>query len=268
MTERLNKVRKLHLETKNEIQKESNTGLAKRLLVDRISIARIGKHYDDRNREDLSIESVLISYLARKVYINEMYLRGRFYSDELYQKEVLFTNGLWEIFCMDYFGEYIPQLPVPETYDELQNIFDNKEEHINFNIYQSVREAITYNKLVDSNICIRHKEFNKMCYLKHNYAITLYKCLIQNPKTKKRRAEPAIKLFKISVGFYKYEYLKAAEPYQHFWKERAYLTLLKAIALFERNYISRFRYAVMNEMPELPPKWIPIDGFEWNIKRK
>ena len=79
----------LHESTRTAIHSIGNVGLSKRLYVRTYEINRIGKNYDDINRDDVSTEMVLKAYLARKIFINEKYRRGRFLIDEVYELSLI-----------------------------------------------------------------------------------------------------------------------------------------------------------------------------------
>ena len=254
----------LHESTRTEIHSIGNVGLSKRMYVRTYEINRIGKNYDDINRNDVSTEMVLKAYLARKVFINEKHLRGRFLVDEIYDAEVAFTNGLWRIFCMEVFGEMMPELPVPTTYNELQHIFDNKAAYMDFEIYKTVKEAVIHNQIVDSKLCVSIRDFDLFCSLP---GIPGWTSVQHGAMLVDGRTEAPQRLIQASLGMYKYDYLNCPEPYENFWKERAMQSLQKAVAILSRRYILKFRNATMYDLTPLPEQFVPTTSFHWNIKR-
>lgn len=259
-----NMLAELHESTKTELQQDGNIGLTKRMYVRAYEINRIGKNYDNINRDDVSTEMVLKSYLARKIFINEKYLRGRFMVQEWYDKEVQFTTGLWNIFCTEVFGELLPELPVPTTYNELQHIFDNDLLHLNFELYKTVKEAVIHNQIVESNMCSTMRDFDRFCSLP---GLPGWTSVQHGAMLVDGRTEAPQRLLQASMGMFRYDYLGCPEPYQYFWKERANAALKKAIAILQNSYIVKFRNATMYDMIQLPEKFESIDTFHWNIKR-
>lgn len=254
----------LHESTKTELHQTGNVGLSKRLYVRTYEINRIGKNYDTINRNDVSTEMVLKAYLARKVYINEKYLRGRFLIDEIYEAEVAFTKGLWKIFCIEVFGVMMPELPVPTTYNELQTIFDNKPAYMDFNLYTTVKEAVIHNQIVDSEQCVSIRDFDLFCSLP---GIPGWTSVQHGASLVDGRTEAPQRLLQASLGMYKYDYLSCPEPYVNFWKERAMQAMQKAVAILQNTYILKFRNATMYDLSPVPERFIPVSSFHWNIKR-
>ncbi|AQW88859.1 hypothetical protein pEaSNUABM50_00330 [Erwinia phage pEa_SNUABM_50] len=254
----------LHESTKTSIQQYGNVGLSKRLYVRTYEINRIGKNYDEVNRNDVSTEMVLKAYLARKVYINEKYLRGRFLIDEFYEQEVEFTEGLWRIFSMEVFGELLPELPVPTTYKELQHIFDHSDMYKEFNLYTTVKEAVIHNQIADSDKCVSIRDFDLFCSLP---GIPGWTSVQHGASLVDGRTEAPQRLLQACMGMYRYDYLKCPEPYENFWKERAEAAMKKAVAILERTYIIKFRNATMYGMTPVPERFDPVTSFHWNIKR-
>lgn len=254
----------LHESTKIEIHQSGNVGLSKRMYVRTYEINRIGKNYDNINRDDISTEMVLKTYLARKVFVNEKYLRGRYLFDELYMAECAFTQGLWNIFCVEVFGEILPEPPVPTTYNELKQIFDNKNVYLDFQLYTTVKEAVIHNQILDSKYCVSIRDFDLFCSLP---GIPGWTSVQHGASLIDGRTEAPQRLLQASMGMYKYDYLSCPEPYENFWKERAIKALQKAVAILENTYILKFRNATMYDMSPVPERFIPIDEFEWNIKR-
>ena len=261
----LNKLLALHEETKNELQSSGRVGLSKRMFLRTYEINRIGKNYDDVNRLDVGTEMILKSYLARKVFINEKRLRGKYYIDEFYELEVQFTNALWEIFCVEVYGVSMPELPVPTTYNELENIFRNDTLYLDFSLHKTVKEAVIHNQIKGSKQCSTMKEFDLFCSLPGAPGWTAFQngAILAEPG----RTEPPQRLLQAALGMYKLEYLKTPEPYPHFWKERAAMCMKKAVTVLKDAYIVRFRNGTMYDMPFLPEKFTSTRTFEWNVKR-
>lgn len=256
----------LHEGTKLPRQRSGRRGVAFRMFVRPYEINRIGRNYDEINRNDVCTEMVLKSYLARKVYYNEKRIRDKYkLHTEEWDAEDKFTYGLWTIFCAEVFGESFPELPVPTTYDELQVLFDNKELHeMNFNLYKTVKEAITHNQLNDSGYCTSFMDFDLFCSLPGEVGWTSPQ---ENARRVDGRLEAPQRLFQVSAGMFKYEYINCPEPYKNFWKERAYGALKKAIVYFKSSYILRFRNATMYEMYPVPIRFEPVESFTWNLNR-
>ena len=254
----------LHESTRTPLHSIGNVGLSKRLYVRTYEINRIGKNYDNINRNDVSTEMILKAYLARKVFINEKKLRGRFIIDELYDAEVDFTKGLWKIFCVEVFGTIMPELPVPTTYNELQHIFDNKNVYMDFDLYTTVKEAVIHNQIAESKMCVSIRDFDLFCSLP---GIPGWTSVQHGASLIDGRNEAPQRLLQASLGMYKYEYLACPEPYANFWKERAMQCLHKAIAILEKTYILKFRNATMYDLTPAPERFTPIASFQWNIKR-
>ena len=260
----LNLLIALHESTKTPLQQSSNIGLSKRMFVRPYEINRIGKNYDDINRSDVSTEMILVSYLARKVFINEKYLRGRYLIDELYQKEIEFTRGLWRIFCVEVFGEVKPELPVPTTYSELENIFMNSSHHKDFSLYNTAREAVLHNQIQGSDECKSIRDFDLFCSLP---GIPGWTSVQHGASLVDGREEAPQRLLQVCMGMFKYDHLKVPEPYPNFWKERAMQALMKAICLYENAYIVKFRNGTMYDQATLPLRFVPVKEFNWNVKR-
>lgn len=261
----LNQLIALHERTKNEFQSFGRTGLSKRMYLRNYEISRIGKNYDDINREDVGTEMILKSYLARKVFINEKKLRGKYYLDEFYDLEVQFTNGLWKIFCIEVYGEYMPELPVPTTYQELEKIFRQDVLHMKFSLHKTVKEAVIHNQIKDSKYCQSMKSFDLFCSLPGEPGWTAFQngAILAEPG----RTEPPQRLLQAALGMYKLEYLGAPEPYKNFWKERATMAMNKALVVLKKTYIVRFRNGTMYDLPFTPERFEPVSTFEWNVKR-
>lgn len=254
----------LHESTKTPLHQFGNVGLSKRLYVRTYEINRIGKNYDDINRNDVSTELILKSYLARKVYINERFLRGRFLINEIYEMENQFTYGLWKIFCMEVFGELMPELPVPTTYKELQTIFDHSDINKEFELYTTVKEAVIHNQIVDSSVCVSIRDFDLFCSLP---GIPGWTSVQHGASLVDGRTEAPQRLIQACMGMFRYDFMNAPEPYPNFWKERATAALKKAVAVLEKSYIIKFRNGTMYGMTPVPERFEPITSFHWNIKR-
>lgn len=261
----LNSLIALHERTKNEFQSPGRVGLSKRMFLRTYEINRIGKNYDDINRRDVGTEMILKTYLARKVFINEKKLRGKYFIDEYYDLEVKFTSGLWDIFCLEVFGEYMPELLVPTTYSELEKLFRNDVHHMKFSLHKTVKEAVIHNQIKDSKYCQSMKSFDLFCSLPGEPGWTAFQngAILSEPG----RVEPPQRLIQAALGMFKLEYLGAPEPYKNFWKERAAMALNKAIVVLQNSYIVRFRNGTMYDLPYLPLRFEPVSTFEWNIKR-
>lgn len=254
----------LHESTLTPLHKHGNVGLSKRMYVRTYEINRIGKHYDNISRNDISTDMVLKTYLARKVFINEKYLRGRYLIDEIYQKELEFTHGLWKIFCVEVFGELYPELPVPTTYTELEYIFNNDDLYLDFSLYKTVKEAVIHNQIMESKYCVSMRDFDLFCSLP---GIPGWTSVQHGAIMADGRTEAPQRLVQACMGMYKYDYLKCPEPYENFWKERASASLQKAIAILKKTYIIRFRNATMYELTPLPESFVSVSDFKWNVKR-
>lgn len=261
----LNQLLSLHERTKNETQGSGRRGLSKRLFVRPYEINRIGRNYDNINRSDVSTDMILKSYLARKIFINEKNLRGKYYIQEFYDLEVKFTEGLWKIFSFAVFDELVPELPVPTTYDELEKIFMNKKYHMDFSIHGTVKEAVFHNQMKGSKYCKSFRDFDLFCSLPGETGWTAYQngAILAEPG----RNEPPQRLLQVALGFYKLEHLGAPEPYKNFWKERATMAIKKAVVLLENNYVVKFRNGTMYDLPYEPEKFESIKTFNWNKKR-
>lgn len=256
----LNSLLALHESTKNHNQSHGRVGLSKRMYVRTYEINRIGKYYDDENRRDVGTEMILKTYLARKVYINEKYIRGKYYVDEYYQNELKFTNGLWKIFCVEVFGEYLPELPVPMTYSELDGLFRNDSVHLNFSLHKTVKEAVIHNQIHGDKYCQSMKSFDLFCSLP---GIPGWTALQQGAILSDGRVEAPQRLIQTSLGMYKLEHLGCTEPYKNFWKERATQALKKALVVLKKSYIVKFRNAAAYDEPFLPEKFESVKTFDW-----
>lgn len=260
----LNLLKALHESTRTELQQSGNIGLTKRMYCRAYEINRIGKKYDDRNRLDISTEFILTSYLARKVFINEKNIRHRYFDDEEYQLEIQFTKGLWRIYSTEVFNEYLPELPVPSTYNELESTFMNRKNNLSFSLYKTVKSAVINSTLTDSKYCTSIKDFDLFCCLP---GIPGWTSVQHGASLVDGRREAPQRLFQASMGMYRYDYLNANEPYKNFWKKEAQLALTKAITIWENAYITKFRNATMYDLTPLPERFIPVTEFNWNIKR-
>ncbi|EON7974219.1 hypothetical protein HI146_RS29560, partial [Escherichia coli] len=71
----LNMLKSLHETTKlhqdEKYRRSLTKDLACRMYMRRFEISRIGKGWDDVNREDIDPDAIFKAYMARKVFINE-----------------------------------------------------------------------------------------------------------------------------------------------------------------------------------------------------
>lgn len=260
----LNLIKELHENTRSELQSHSNIGLTKRMYCRAFEINRIGKSYDNSARQDISTEFILTSYLARTVFINEKYLRSRYFYDDEYQNELKFTKGLWKIFSTEVFNEVLPELPVPKTYNELESIFMSRSRNMKFNLYNTVKSAVIHSTITDSKHCSTMKDFDLFCCLP---GIPGWTSVQHGASLSDGRREAPQRLLQCSMGMFRYDHLNANEPYKNFWKEQANLALTKAITIWEDSYITKFRNASMYDLTPLPERFTPVGEFKWNIKR-
>lgn len=255
----------LHEGTKLDSQSSGRNGLSKRLFLRTFEINRIGRYYDNIKRDDVTPELVLKSYLARKVYFNEKMIRDTYQLDtERFELENRFTAGLWRIYCAEIYGKAMPELPVPDSYSELQSIFDNSKFHMNFDLYKTVKDAVIHNQIVESSMCQSMREFDLFCSLPGD---TGWTSVQHGAMLVDGRDEAPHRLLQVALGMFRYEHLGCPEPYKNFWKERAYMAIKKAIALLEKSYIIKFRNATMYEQFPLPLRFEPVETFVWNINR-
>jgi hypothetical protein len=261
----LNRLIALHERTKHELQSSGRVGLSKRMFLRTYEINRIGKNYDDINRRDVGTEMILKSYLARKVFINEKNLRGKYYIIDDYELEQKFTAGLWDIFCVEVFGEYLPELPVPTTYAELDRLFRDDVLHMSFSLHKAVKEAVIHSQIQESQYCQSMKSFDLFCSLPGAPGWTAFQngAILAEPG----RVEAPQRLLQAALGMYRFDHLGAPEPYKHFWKERATMAMKKAIVVLQNSYIVKFRNGAMYDLPFLPERFEPVSTFKWNIKR-
>lgn len=260
----LNLLLALHEGTKLESQSSGRNGLSKRMFVRTYEINRIGRFYDDVKRDDVHIDLVLKTYLARKVYFNEKKARDKYQLDNRYELEERFTAGLWRIYCAEVYGEPMPELPLPDSYSELQRIFDYPQQYLDFDLYDTVKAAVIHNQIVESEFCKSMRDFDAFCSLPGDVGWTSVQ---HGAMLVDGRDEAPVRLLQVALGMFRYEYLGCPEPYKNFWKERAYLAMNKAVALLESTYILRFRNATMYEIYPMPSRFTPVDSFVWNIKR-
>ena len=256
----------LHESTKTILHKDGKHGLALRMLLHPFEITRIGNSYDNRARDDVRTILVLKSYLARKVYINEENLRGRYLFDEFYQAELKFTYGLWKIFCIEIFGDIQPELPLPETYDELEELFYNPEIYQEFSLFETLQSAVLHNQIVESGTCMSLADFDLDCSLPcsdDSWTRTQYYASLTDG-----RNEAPERLLQAAMGMYKYDYKKVPEPYEHFWKSSAYKAMQKAVSLLKDAYIVKFRNAYMYSLKPVPTKYPSTKTFIWNVKKR
>ena len=261
----LNDLLALHEVTKCSNQKSGRNGLSKRLYVRTYEINRIGRYYDEITRDDVGTEMILKSYLARKIYINEKNIRNKFFFEqEDYEREVEFTKGLWKIFCIEVFGTYMPELPVPETYAELDRLFRNDALYLDFSLYKTVKESVIHNQIKDSKHFQTIKDFDLFCSLP---GIPGWTAQQHGAMLADGRVEAPQRLIQCALCMFKLEYIGCSEPYQYFWKERANAAMNKALVVLRKSYIVKFRNATMYDMPILPERFEPVKTFVWNKKR-
>ncbi|EJR1979030.1 hypothetical protein N0S44_000180 [Escherichia coli] len=259
----LNMLKSLHETTKlhqdEKYRRSLTKDLACRMYMRRFEISRIGKGWDDVNREDIDPDAIFKAYMARKVFINEK----TFYIDSDRELENKFTKGLWKIWCVEVFGEVLPEPPVPETYKDLKSIFDNEHIHSNFSLYDTVSEAVFYgelhghNKYFDSMV-----SFDLFCHLP---GVSSWTCDQHRASKIDKRKFSAQRFMQVAMSMYKLDYLGCPEPYKHFWKERAQKCLNYCIIRLMNTYILKFRNATVYDMPEPPKneKYPPVKTFVW-----
>lgn len=259
----LNMLISLHENTKliqdEKYQRSVTKDLACRMYMRRFEISRIGKKWDSLNRNDVDPDAILKAYLARKVFINEK----RFYIQEEYDREVKFTFGLWKIWCMEVFGELMPELPVPESYKELKVLFDNEHLYSNYNLYDTINRAIFHGKLHGHNKYFKNMvEFDLFCCLPGEYSWTSDQTRASKVDGRKLSAQRCIQ---VAIGMYKLDHLQCPEPQNYFWRENAEKCLKYSIVRLMDTYILKFRNATVYDMPEPPKneKYPPVKGFVW-----
>lgn len=237
-----------------------------RMYMYTYEINRIGrvypceKHIPDL-RNDMTLVSILYTYIARKVFINEKLI----YNPEERAMEEEFTTGLWNILCYELLEVKLPELNFPTTYDELQEIFDNREYYKTVVPYNIVNEAIVHSNLVDSKYCRSMVDFDLHCSLPGDgsYTSDQHRAALCDG-----RSPVGIRLVQMAIGFYLYDMEGAPEPYQHFWKSKAELLLKTGLCLLEKSIILKFRNATSFE--ENPNAWgfHKIENFIWNPKNR
>lgn len=262
-------VQSLHQSTKIDqfrIHKGTmNVDIARRMYLRRFEISRIGKNWDDEKRSDLETDTILKSYLARKVYIQEK----RIYLDTDRTCEEDFSTGLWKIWSTEVFGTVMPELNVPSTFKELQDILDNKEVHLQFSLYDTIKKALMHSTFHGYNGFFKNMtEFDLFCSLPGDSSWTSSQ--YRAAKVDKRKFNPE-KFVQASIGMFKLDYLNCQEPYPHFWKQKAQECLNYAICRYEKDYELKFRNATVYDNPELIPKsekYPPTKPVVEYIKRK
>lgn len=259
----LNMLIALHESTKliqdEKFKRSVTKDLACRMYMRRFEISRIGKSWDSLNRNDVDPDAILKAYLARKVFINEK----RFYIDEELDREVKFTQGLWKIWCNEVLGEYIPELPVPESYKELKKLFDSEHLYGDYNLYKTVNAAINHGKLNGHNKYFKTMtEFDLFCSLPGDNSWTSDQYRASKVDGRKLSAQRCLQA---AIGMYKLDYLQCSEPHKYFWRENAERCLKYVVIRLMDTYILKFRNATVYDMPEPPKneKYPPVKGFVW-----
>lgn len=259
----LNMLKALHVSTKlhedDKYRRSVTKDLACRMYMRRFEISRIGKGWDDINRNDIDPDAIFKAYMARKVFINEK----TFYIDSDRELEVKFTKGLWKIWCIETFGEVLPEPPVPETYKDLKKLFDNGVIHLNYSLYDTVQEVLFYGELHGHNKYFKNMtEFDLFCHLPGEQSWTSDQYRASRVDKRKFSAQ---RFMQVAMSMYKLDYLSCPEPYKHFWKEKAQKCLNYAIIRLMESYILKFRNATVYDMPEPPKneKYPPVKGFVW-----
>lgn len=254
-------VQELHRFTMNEwAHTDNNSGIAKRLYIRPLELDRLGKPDETYIRTDIQSSAILRSYLARKIFINEKYIRGGYPLIDVYEKEIEFTKGLWDIFCELKFGELLPELPVFTTYRELQLVLDNAPIHSKFSIYSTANDVVSYNILNNGDIDSLNK-FDEACKLP-KFSTRLNRCR-SNYVNRKETDE---NLISCAMGMFKLDFLKTNEPYPLFWKERAEKAINKMYLVNINNIIVRLRNADMYNQKHGEHLWPPVKSYVWNKK--
>lgn len=262
-------VQSLHESTKihqYRLQKGTmNKDIAARMYLRRFEINRIGKFWDDVLRSDLDTDVLLKSYLARKIYINEK----RIYINSDRIQEEAFSTGLWKIWCNEVFGTLIPELNVPCTFKELQDILDCSEQHMQFSLYDTIQKALTHSAFHGYNGFFKNMtEFDLFCSLPGDASWTSSQTRASKCDNRKFSAQRYIQA---SIGMFKLDYLNCSEPYPHFWKQKAQECLNYAICRLEKDYELKFRNATVYDNPEIcikPDKYPPAQPIISYIKKE
>lgn len=254
-------VKELHKFTLCEwAHKDNDVGIAKRLYMRPLEIQRLGKKDETYVRKDIQSSAILRTYLSRKIFVNEKYIRNGYPYIEVYHKELEFTKGLWDIYCDIKFGELMPELPVATTYNELQNILDHSSIHNKFSVYGTANDVVAYNILNDGSINSLNK-FDEVCGLPA-FSTRLNRCR-SNYASRKETDE---NLMSCAMGMFKLDYNGVDEPYPLFWKERATKALNKMYVVCGQNLIVRLRNADMFNQNNSEHLWPSAKNYVWNKK--
>lgn len=254
----LNKLLELHDLTKSDwIHNNGLKGLAHRMYCEMRKLQRIGKNTDSINRDDISSNMILRSYLARKVYVNEKNLRGGYKLKEVYDCEVKFTTGLWNILCEELFGTSMPELPVPCTYKEVKYIFDHKDNK-SFSIYKTATEVLLHSTLTSKIEVKSLADFDEKFLLEKGSTRVWAARNSYIPRT-----EPDLNLIRCSMGLFRYDYLKFDEPYKNFWKERAHQAIEKIYSQGETAFIRKFMNADTFDLSKNNQQIPDIKIYQW-----
>lgn len=261
---RLNILLSLHERTKLKHQKHGRRGLAARMFSRFFEIERIGKQYDDIERNDISTEHLLISYLARNIYINEKYLRGEFLFDSDYELEKEFSDGLWRLFTVETMNEFIPAPAFPNTYDDYEKILKSKDTHVkNYSIYKVANEIVMFNNIRSLDYCSSFEDFDLHCCLPSGY----WTVPQNNASKSDKRNDAPQRIIQTVLGLYIFDSKKCDEPHYGFWLNNAKNGILKALALYEKKFIIKFRNATMIDLGRSHDNYVLVENFRWNIPR-
>lgn len=268
----LQSVLQLHLSTEHPFTKRKRRGvtdrLARRMYCTPFSLYRIGRY---EKRHDLTEWQLLNTYIARRIFINEKKLRGGFLLDDMYEAEVAFTTGLWKLFCFEVFGKYLAEIPLPDTYDELESVFLNKTKtNARFNITDVVLAANINSLSLDDSDPKKFKisEFNYDCRLPSS-STRNWTDLFALRSANDGRTEPGTCLVTIAIGMFIYASQGKAEPYKNFWIEHSYNAISKGIVKLESGILNKLRYGKMYEFTDdsnYPAKSV-ITSMDYRIHR-
>lgn len=262
--DRLNNLLSLHERTKLKSQKHGRRGLSERLYVREYEINRIGRNYDDVKRNDICTELILVSLLARNIYINEKFERGEYLFIEDYNSEIEFNKGLWLLFTVETMNEFIPMPDLPKSYDEIEQYIKNKEKYsTEFSIYKTANEIVMFNTLRSLKYCTTFGDFDLHCCLPSGH----WTIPQHNASGVDKRNDAPQRLIQVALGLYIYDSNNEIEPYAGFWLKRAEQAINKSIALYTRALIVRFRNAAMYEQTPRPERFVLVENYNWNIPR-
>lgn len=254
----LNHLLELHIHTKSEwAHKDGLYGLAQRMYVHEYELSRVGKTEKIQTRKDISSGMILKTYLARKIFVNEKFLRNGYPNIEVYNKELEFTTGLWELFCTMVFGKLQPELKVVDTYKELKDILNNKSFYSSFDSYNVANDVVVYYNLNDFEDINNFVKFDAILSMPENFT--------RHTKARRRndrRRERDEHLIMLAMGMYRLDYQKFPSPYINFWKSNAELALKKIYAVNERFLLTKFRNAEMYNRKIARP-WPRIESFNF-----